>query len=273
MAIIKCPECGRERVSSIAETCPDCGYPIKQHFQDVTKEDNTDTIQSESKNTTNLEESETFAKKAQAIRCTRCKAIYSSDMPYCPTCGIGEVKDIEIRCTKCKTMYPANMSHCPSCGANKAKEENTQTPTSNVATPERPTLSKGFLIYEIVATVLLILMFNSNPFALFLEIFCFVILPAIIYLSNYFKKVQDYDLAQNNPQAYQKKLQDEAKARQARAEAERIRLQNAPKCPHCNSTDIEKITTMDRGISIAMVGLASGKIGKQYKCKKCKHMW
>ena len=26
MALIKCPECGRERVSENAEMCPDCGY-------------------------------------------------------------------------------------------------------------------------------------------------------------------------------------------------------------------------------------------------------
>ena len=45
------------------------------------------------------------------------------------------------------------------------------------------------------------------------------------------------------------------------------------KCPVCGSDNIERITTIDRGVSVAMVGLASGKIGKQYKCKKCKHMW
>lgn len=28
MALIKCPECGRE-ISTLAETCPHCGYPIK----------------------------------------------------------------------------------------------------------------------------------------------------------------------------------------------------------------------------------------------------
>jgi len=34
-----------------------------------------------------------------------------------------------------------------------------------------------------------------------------------------------------------------------------------------------RITTVDRAISVSAVGLASGKIGKQYKCKDCKHMW
>ena len=33
MALIKCPECGRENVSDKAEMCPDCGYGIKAHFE------------------------------------------------------------------------------------------------------------------------------------------------------------------------------------------------------------------------------------------------
>ena len=35
MALIKCPECGRENVSDSAEMCPDCGYGIKAHFEKV----------------------------------------------------------------------------------------------------------------------------------------------------------------------------------------------------------------------------------------------
>lgn len=33
MALIKCPECGRENVSDIAEMCPECGYPVKKYFE------------------------------------------------------------------------------------------------------------------------------------------------------------------------------------------------------------------------------------------------
>lgn len=37
MAIIKCPECGRENVSNTAESCPNCGYDVKMHFQNAEK--------------------------------------------------------------------------------------------------------------------------------------------------------------------------------------------------------------------------------------------
>lgn len=32
MALIKCPECGREGVSDSAESCPSCGYNVKAHY-------------------------------------------------------------------------------------------------------------------------------------------------------------------------------------------------------------------------------------------------
>jgi DNA-directed RNA polymerase subunit RPC12/RpoP len=32
MALIKCPECGRENVSDSAESCPECGYNISQYI-------------------------------------------------------------------------------------------------------------------------------------------------------------------------------------------------------------------------------------------------
>jgi Translation initiation factor 2, gamma subunit (eIF-2gamma; GTPase) len=40
MALIKCPECGRENVSDSAEMCPNCGYGIKTHFQEIEQKNN-----------------------------------------------------------------------------------------------------------------------------------------------------------------------------------------------------------------------------------------
>ena len=35
MALITCPECGREKVSDTATACPECGYGIKEHFDKI----------------------------------------------------------------------------------------------------------------------------------------------------------------------------------------------------------------------------------------------
>lgn len=41
MALLKCPECGRE-ISDTAKNCPNCGYKVKRHFRETnTKKRNT----------------------------------------------------------------------------------------------------------------------------------------------------------------------------------------------------------------------------------------
>lgn len=44
-------------------------------------------------------------------------------------------------------------------------------------------------------------------------------------------------------------------------------------CPMCGSKKVIKITNADRVVSAAALGIASGKIGKQYECANCKHRW
>lgn len=35
MALVKCPECGKENISDMAEICPICGFNVKKHFEKV----------------------------------------------------------------------------------------------------------------------------------------------------------------------------------------------------------------------------------------------
>lgn len=45
------------------------------------------------------------------------------------------------------------------------------------------------------------------------------------------------------------------------------------KCPSCGSTNISKISTLNRAFSVRLFGLASSKIGKTHKCNSCGNMW
>ena len=40
-------------------------------------------------------------------------------------------------------------------------------------------------------------------------------------------------------------------------------------CPYCNSTNVTKIGTVNRAVSVGTFGLASKKIGKQWHCNNC----
>lgn len=48
---------------------------------------------------------------------------------------------------------------------------------------------------------------------------------------------------------------------------------NVPKCPTCNSTDIRRISTGERMVSVGFLGLFSKKINKSFKCNKCGYTW
>lgn len=48
---------------------------------------------------------------------------------------------------------------------------------------------------------------------------------------------------------------------------------NKPKCPTCSSTNIRKMSGIERGASIATFGLFSKKINKTFKCNGCGYTW
>lgn len=73
--------------------------------------------------------------------------------------------------------------------------------------------------------------------------------------------------------SYMKKQADKQRL-DAQYRQERQAQENSkPHCPNCNSTDIQKIGTIERGVSVTAFGLFSGKIGKTMKCKKCGYKW
>lgn len=49
MALIKCPECGKENVSSSAASCPQCGFPIKEYAEKNNIEDEEKKRQEEAR--------------------------------------------------------------------------------------------------------------------------------------------------------------------------------------------------------------------------------
>lgn len=49
--------------------------------------------------------------------------------------------------------------------------------------------------------------------------------------------------------------------------------ENVPRCPTCSSTNIRKLDVIDRGLSFAVWGIFSSKIGKSMMCKDCGYKW
>lgn len=51
------------------------------------------------------------------------------------------------------------------------------------------------------------------------------------------------------------------------------KFSTGPKCPTCGSTNIRKISTGERMVSVGILGLFSKKINKSFKCNACGYTW
>lgn len=81
--------------------------------------------------------------------------------------------------------------------------------------------------------------------------------------------ISDLEIAKRNIEDYEKNLDKRLKAIAAQGQAQAA--QNAakhPTCPICGSHNTERISTLNRTVSIATVGLASSKIGKKMSSVK-----
>lgn len=248
MALIKCPECGRENVSDSAESCPDCGYGIKTHFEKI-----------------KMQEEEKIRRKRQK-------------------------EEDEQRTQKRYEELTKNL------------DQELQA-IDNMPYPDKPSYFKmlfdgkgagGFTYTAIIVLVVSLLLAPSSGFFIFIFAITLVLgVPALLFITYIdYKMFIDMYREQTNDWEKYKEQQKENLIERYKSQAvtdtdralqavlykmEQKRKVEAevkiPKCPMCGSTNIEKISTTSRAVSVATVGLASGKIGKQYKCKKCKHMW
>ena len=155
----------------------------------------------------------------------------------CPECKRENVSSSAEMCPKCGFGIK---KYCENLEKEKSEEEQDIEDMKSIPLPPKPEKPLFF--------------FLMDPFK----------------QQKYYNALQMYELSQKDPIAYKKRIL-EAKRIVANAEAEK--WLNRQKCPICGSDDIKTISIIDRTISVTTIGLASNKIGKQYQCRKCKHLW
>ena len=225
MALLKCPECGKENVSDTAVSCPDCGFSIQDYVK--AKQDEEYIKQEKERLQTEL------AKK---------------------------LSEIDL-----------------------------------LQKPQKPTISKTimsdnrfiFVIFAIVSAIGLIVTIYTlvafgkpDGFSLIATLFCSVI--ALIGVSDikkgYNEKLSEYEDFEGYKQKKKQRIQDnyDYKIKHIKSKQETTPpaiINTGLICPVCGSRSVKRISTTSRVTSVALVGLASSKIGKQYECKNCNHKW
>lgn len=240
MALVKCPECGKENISDSAMTCPSCGYGIKEHFERIEQEKTF--MEQKQKRQENLQESLEY----------RLKQIDSMPRPYKPSlssilfqrdnalffllgsfgilillCGVGFVFVGDVTYTIYSLVFGV-----PACVVAYILGKDIKKDYDNAMDTHKNWDSyKERLKHDI-------------------------------------KNRYETDLSNLKEQKFV--------AQQSTAPYKEVAMPQPSHeltCPVCGSPRVKKISTMSRAVSIELVGLASSKIGKQYECQKCKHKW
>lgn len=259
MALIKCPECGKD-ISNKSSACIHCGYPIEKLQQESSNtEQPQSTIEVEIKvddaslgftlfsvddNNVNLE-------------CNKCSKVYK----YNKKVNFSEVSD--------KKCISNNDICCPSCGntvpvgaeiiprqSTKHNDELKQNSLNTTKTDDNSGM--GCLIYLIFIGVIIIggIWFIVDSFDGFVlsVILPFVLAVLVVGFVLYAFVTSD---KKEMKEGWDKEKYSDYKFT----------------CPMCGSKKVKKISNINRASSVAMLGAASSKIGKQYECDACKHKW
>lgn len=255
MALIKCPECGRENVSDSAESCPSCGYGIKVHFDKIKQEEY-------------IKEKECEKRKAEEKALMEKRRLEHEKMlQEHPEMAQG-IKDKELE------------------NARKKLEEaqiNKENLVRRLKEQKQSEIKSKILgtIWSVVWSIICIWSFSvsehgSLGLLIVLAFFCAAGGWGLLIMSNGSVEQMENDIntASKSVEEYQKVV--DARLEYTRIQSEKMKAEEAlkhPKCPNCGSTNTVAISTLNRAASVALVGIASGKIGKQYECKKCKYRW
>jgi len=253
MALVKCPECGRENVSDSAESCPNCGYAIKQYFDDIKEQERI--LQRKREKQKEWEELEEIKKETagdrqkEAIKELMNKISKDKQGIICSFVGLLIIVPLFV--------FLLHIS-----------EENN---------------FGGIIVFEAL-----------------LIFFCLALL--ISYISDKRKNTEKLKIAKQDFDEYEKRIVEckigeiidfecpECGYNQSyrsvtpysevgicarcgemtfyNSNNENNNENDTPvlkslKCPVCGSLNIKRISTLNRTISVATVGLASSKIGKQ----------
>ena len=254
MALVKCPECGKENVSDTATSCPDCGYNIKLYYDSykalLEKEQRVEQEKERNR--------EKHAIAIQALELERDRKISDVDNATVPT----------VKPTLMSIMFKNQK------GSNAGLTY--------------------FVLFVLLASLIIFIITESQFFKVvfFISLFGGIPLDFIIANSNYKYACQRYERMSTDLFKYKKeekeRIEKEYNTKISNFEnygqltvptpemiREKEKAENKPliKCPTCGSTNINNISTVNRTASLFVAGLASSKIGKQFECKDCGYKW
>lgn len=220
----------------------------------------------------------------------------------CPECGKENVSDSAVSCPECgyaikehfdkirleeqriaeenalKERKEAELRYKKKTEGSR-QQETIKVLESRLAGAKKESVRGGIgLAISLPLTILFWCLSSKGSLGILIVICAFASFASAVFLINGINEQKrnsdELEIAKRDINEYEERMKQQSKI--AAAQAQTYAAKNAskhPKCPMCGSTNTEKIGTINRAASVAAVGLASSKIGKQYQCKNCKHKW
>jgi len=199
----------------------------------------------------------------------------------CPECGRENVSDTAATCPDCgyeiKTYFEKiRQKEIQEAKYKEAQQKHMEDVAARATAVHVPTKRPSMNIY-LYGSILCGIFTIISIIVQFWLGMLFLAVATWVYYSLGMDKLKArqkiYDMHKQDTEQYQKQiilLQDSEKAQvEAIRNYKNLNLTNA-KCPICGSSNIKKISTINKVVSTEMLGLASNKIGKQWHCNSCK---
>lgn len=306
MAFISCPKCGNHNIVDTSETCPQCGFEIKNitksRGNEISKNENQD-YPYELKQKMKQIDDEPYPEKPTFIKImfnpseggkltywlfaiiiiSLLLGVFGKNTFFIFVFAISliiglpimlflsysdykmfleeyynEIKDWEglknkrkkqliesYKNNECDDTNKAYLSYCPKCGYQGIYETGKEK-CPFCGTKELPTQYEWdkWLLEDA---------YPSN-------------LEEIIF-NDYIKNNPNFDEDMCRCRENKEKLLQQASL------DKQIKQPNTPKCPICQSTDVQKLSTMSKVLGVGLLGFASKTVGKTYKCNNCGYYW
>lgn len=267
MALINCPECNKQ-VSDNANNCPHCGFEVRKHLEEMRLKKEREELELKEKIKREKEEAKKNKLEAEKIKLER---------------------KLTKECLECGLLVPENSESCPHCGF--VFDERYQTYLETKKDLEILSHNMTLFIAPLILGIILIFVYGfvfapHDTGQGFLLVGALTGIAGMIGLLVTSSKKdgleRQYNLIRNDYGIYlekekQRTAWEEAEARERK---ERILRKNSgigesPRCPTCGSTNVSRIGSGERMMSVVGLGILSKKINKTMKCNnpKCGYMW
>lgn len=268
MALIECPECGKE-ISDKAESCPHCGFPVSKTLSHEREKYKAEDCAAGRITKTSCGQFKFFSQDKEHVNltCTTCERVFMFERGFFrDVTDEGATPLIPLSCPKCSSdsvsqkgkecISDSNVKNAP-----VATMDRRHTNGGEKGFPRVRNVGCGALILGLVGLIGAFSSSSTGDIPVDLMIaggVCFIVGYVLFWMGQPAKTPEE----------------ERREKQRAKACAEREKYNGFKyTCPMCGSHKVKNIGAGRKLAGVATLGLASKSIGRNYQCNHCNYRW